>query len=179
MRTQVRYCWTAAARSPRSRVQAHQGPVGGFVERIELQPPAGVAEGVVDETTLRQLGDQARGRGAEGPPQALPLAQLPLVERRAVPQGEARQQVAAPQRRRGRHVADVVGGEPRGEGAHVDGDAIAVEQGQLVAARVDRRGAESVLHDRQGPPQRRPSPGLVGLGPEQGGQGLPPLPVAR
>ena len=160
---------------PSLRVEAHEGPVRGFVQRVEVEPALGVIGGLVDPTLGGERVDETGGGGGQRPTKSLRLAHLPFVERGAVAQREAGQQIASPQRRGGSHLLDVSGGQPGEELSHVDRDAVAVQQGDLVTGDAQASIGEALLDDRQGPAEGGAGAGLVRVGPEQGGKGLAPL----
>jgi hypothetical protein len=148
-------------------VQAHQAPVGGLVQRVELEHPPRVADPVA--VLAGRLGGvgQARERGGQLALERARLRALPVVVAGRVTQPEALHELAAEQLRRAREVAL---GRQRAEAVHVDVDAAVPHQPHAVTPGLDRLGADRAAQRGQRPPQRAARVLRVVLGPQQLGQ---------
>ena len=160
-------------------VQPHQGAVGGLVERVEVEPPLGVGDGLPRSPAAAKAVDEPSTRAGHRPAQPLGLPRLPVVEVGAVAEPEAGQQIPSPQRRRPRDLLDVLRGHPREEVPDVDRDVVAIDELDLIPRDGRAEVAQLLLDHRQGAAEGAAGAGVVRIGPQQGGQRLPALDPRR
>jgi hypothetical protein len=161
------------------RVQADQHPVRGLVQRVERQPPASVGDGVVGPAARLERRDEAVERPLQLGAQHPRSVALPVVEADAVAQAEARQEVVAVKRHRGRerlHRRRPLSGR----GGQV------AEPGDVHDARLGVEGhggagdghpapSERRAQGRERAPQRGPPAVGIRVGPQQVDEQLPRL----
>jgi hypothetical protein len=122
------------------RVEAHEHAVGGLVQGVERQPPAGVVDGLLAFAHRHESTRKPFQHHRQLPPPSLGLEELPIIEAGTVSQSEAGHEVAAMELRCGpqgcyARGADAVAFVPViassslqfGEPSRVDEDLLAVE----------------------------------------------------
>ena len=147
--------------------------MGGLVQGIDLEPAAGVGEGALVFTTRSQQLHQAPQRRAQLAPQRVRLADLPVVELRAVAERETLQEVAGEQRHR---LAQALEGGAVAcelpEALDVEFEAGSPLQGDAVAGGVDPFLADRRAQGRERAPQSTPSAIRVVGRPQQAAERL-------
>ena len=163
------------------RVQGHQATVDGFSQRVHREQPAGLFDRLRGgpggcgglHQPLQRLGDLAR--------QPLRLEPLPVVELRAVPQREPRQELpphgggSPTERFEARRAGRVRGmavpralGDVAAKHLDVQGQVLAAEDDRI-AGRSDPPPAEAGSQRRQRAPERRAGVRVVLVRPQQHG----------
>ena len=141
------------------------------MQRVELQPAAGVPDRAVQLASRDAGGDQPLQAPGEQLLQLLPHRRLPVLEVRAVAHGEACEEVVPVQADAALQRGGVLAGQQGLELAHVDVD----RRGHQPDGRSrdhERRSHGRGRH-RQGAPERPARLGLVGVRPQQVGDLFP------
>jgi hypothetical protein len=165
--------------------------VGGLVQRVQRQPALGVGDRRLPAPPDGLGVDQPLQRARPLPAQRVGLGELPVLELRGVPQGEAGEEVAAVQRDRLGERLGALGAGPfrlvavrvaaRHQGAEAPDVQLHARRDQLqpAAVRGDPGGAaEGVVQRGERAPQRGARVGVVRLRPQQRGQLVAPVAAA-
>jgi hypothetical protein len=151
-------------------VQAHQGAVPGFLERVEGEQPLRGADGALGLAGSGQVGDQPGERLQDELAEALALDEQPGLEG-ALVDDEALEEVAAVEVGGAGEAVGRAGSEGllEAEDVHVgrvgaEGDALAVGE---------ERGGEGAAESAQGVPEAVLRVGVGALPPQQGRQLVP------
>ena len=150
--------------------------MGGLVQRLERQPTAGVLDRAhVAAASPEHLGEAIED-GSQLARERCRLERLPVVERSAVAQAEAREKRSALQGRCLLELREVVAGREPAELVDVDEDTVPLERDR-VARDGEPALAECRAQRRERSPQRRArSVGRV-LGPQKLGQDVASVPA--
>ncbi len=149
------------------RVQPDHGAVSGLVQRVEVEPAAGVRErGRPVARRLARLHEPAEHRG-ELASQPVRLAALPVLERGRVPEAEALEEVAP---EHGGGLLERIRGRERAEAVDVDRQRGAAHQRHPLPGRLDRVGPDRPSQRRERAPERAARMLGVVVGPQQLGE---------
>ncbi len=157
-------------------VELDQPPMGRLVQRLERQPAAGVLDRAhVAPARTEPLGEAVE-HGPELARERSRLQRLPVVERRAVTEPEAREEDAALQRRGLLELREVSPTREPPELVDVEEDAVPLERDR-VARDSEPAAAERRAQRRERPPQRRAGPIGRVLGPQELRQDVATVPA--
>src|SRR5438874_10026352 len=159
----------------RARVEAHEISVRGLVQRVDREPALRVVDGRSEIALALGARREAGERIAILRAERVALGGLPVVELRAVAEGEALEEVAAIQTDR---VVEASLTYRAAELGHIDGEVPAVQIDRVTVA-LEPAIAECRAEHRERPAERAAGLLVVGIRPEQCREGRPSLWLGR